>query len=183
MPAPYTNPSGSQLQQKRKIFLGADKFASSGGGTLTRFGKGNWYWALAAATSPFLMNTLDLAITDFTSANIDYKQNGAANGDLSFNSISAFYVVAGANLAVLTVGVTESSFGAASVPTVTDLIAPTALPGIITTNIQQAIATPQDNSRLILAPPAQIITELAFVIPAGGLVHFYGAMLDVMYSR
>ena len=181
MPAPYTNPSQSQLQQKRKIFLGADKFASFGVGTLTRGGKGNFYQALAASATAQLITSLSLPITDYASGKINYKNTGSMNGDLAFNSVTVFYLVAAAAITLATVGVSQTTFGNASVPFVTDLIAPTPLPLLINTNIQQATVTPPDAGRLIINP-AEIAIEVDFTT-GGGQVHFYGVLLDVMYSR
>jgi hypothetical protein len=162
--------------------LGAQRFNPSGTATLTRGGKGNWYWAIGASLTVDFAAALDQAISEYTSANVNYQQGGTPNGDMSINSATALYLASGANLTAATLGVSESTFGAATTPTVTDLIAPTALALPLGTNIQEVAVLPSNNGLLIL-DPAQLIVEAIFQTAAGGALHFYGVILDVMLSR
>lgn len=182
MPFPYTNPSQSQLQQHKKIFLGADKFVVSGTATLTRGGKGNWYWAIGASQTVDLAASLQLAQEDYASAVVNYNPSTTPNGAMTFNSVTGIYLPSGAALTAATIGVSQSTFGAAAAPTVTDILAPTALLLPTSSNIVEDTINVSPNNVLVLNP-SELITEAVFQTASGGAVHFYGAILDVMLSR
>jgi hypothetical protein len=135
----------------------------------------------ASLTTQFV-SSLSQAINNYQDANVSYTNAQAVNGDMALNSATAVYQVSVANLTSATLGVSESTFGAATAPVVTDLIAPATLGIVFGANIQEVTVTPSTNKALVINP-AEIVVEAIFVTPSSSTFHFYGVILDVMYSR
>lgn len=183
MPAPYSPlPSQNEIRQSRMLFLGANRFSVSGTSTLTRSAKGIYYWVQAASLTVNYFANLDLPFINFNPARLNYAQNNQNYANFALRSVTALYLAAGAALTSATIGVNESTYGAAATPTVVDVIAPSALLLPTNANIQAVTITPSNN-KLIPFNPAEINIEAIFQTAAGATLQFYGAYAEILYTR
>lgn len=180
----YKQGQSSQITKRGRIFLGVDDFRNTGTATLTRTGKGNWNYALGNSATVVFMSTLRQILSEFSSSVINYQLGVNPNGAMSINSAAAIYSVAGLALTTGTLGISQAVFpasGVATVPTVTDLIAPTNLTLATNANLYNVTVTPANPSLLVLATGEQIL-EVAMSTGVTGTAAFYGVLLDLMYT-
>lgn len=178
------SPSSSVITQPGNLFVSADFFIASGTATLTRGGKGNWYWSVGASQTVYLTANLGLLLRNFNPATVNYGFNGTASAPLSIQSVTAYYLISGAAITSGSVGISYSAYpanNAATAPTVTDLLAPSAFSTAIQTNMYATTYTPSNTA---LLPPSNsaVTSDVAIVTPASAAIKFWGIEVALNYN-
>jgi hypothetical protein len=184
MAAPIYSPNSSPVTQHARLFLGATDFIASGGAVLTRGAKGKWYWAVAASQTVYFAAALKTILRTFNNSVVNYAYAGKNNAPLSLSNITACYLSSAVAPTTLTVGLTQVDFpatGTATTPTVTDLLAPTALTATINADLYATVVTPANNA-LLPYNTSELIAEVAVVTPGGGTFQLHGLILDLVYN-
>jgi hypothetical protein len=181
---PIYKPSNTSLiQQHARLFLGATDFTAFGTSVLTRGAKGIYYWAQAASETVEYVASLKTLLRNFTPAPVNYSYANPS-GPLSLNSVTAQFLISTANLTSGSVGVSKSTFpatGTGTAPTVTDILAPAALPVAFATNLQATVLTPANPAILPLSTD-ELDAEVIIVTPASSTFRLYGLLFDFMYN-
>lgn len=173
-----------------QLFLAANKFSGSGF-ALTRTSKGIWAQHLAASTTGLLVTDLAEILSQtllppspyFSEVNYNQSNTGQGIG-ISLGKVQALYKVGAVNLTSGSVGISQSVFPAdniAATPTVTDILAPTALVLVERADIYNTTYTPTVETPLSAAL-AEVLAEINAVTPSGSTLDFYGLVLNLTYN-
>lgn len=195
-PATHTaNGFQSYLGLPGQLFVPAMKFFSpTSGDTLVRTSSGIWAQHVPASTTQVYVADLGQILSQALLPNIPVGETGVnynppANGlgtGLAIKSAQALYKIGTANLTSGSLAITQSVFpldNTAATPTVTNLLAATALTLVQRANIYNTTYTPTTaNQTMISSALAEILIELNVVTPASSTFDFYGVVLNLTYN-